>query len=144
MAAASRSGAARDDYESAQLRELARQSEDADQVAAAAGLLALVYDGGSRSAGARAGGVRFADLSGLGSPVQCGGSSRIGGRQGARSGLRGLIRRNRRELAQLVEAMARSRAVHGVVRWRLSDLAEWVMEKYRASISEQTLSRYLR
>jgi hypothetical protein len=31
-----------------------------------------------------------------------------------------------------------------VVRWRLSDLAEWVMETYGASISEQTLSRYLR
>jgi hypothetical protein len=34
--------------------------------------------------------------------------------------------------------------VHGVVRWRLSDLAAWVMEKYRTSISEQTLSRCLR
>jgi hypothetical protein len=34
--------------------------------------------------------------------------------------------------------------VHGVVRWRLSDLVEWVMEKYCTSISEQTLSRYLR
>jgi transposase len=49
----------------------------------------------------------------------------------------------RRELAQLVED-GPIPAVHGVVRWRLSDLAEWVMEKYRASISEQTLSRYLR
>ena len=34
--------------------------------------------------------------------------------------------------------------MHGVVRWWLSDLAEWVMERYGASISEQTLSRYLR
>jgi hypothetical protein len=40
----------RDDYESAQLRELARQSEDADQVRRLLAL-ALVYDGGSRSAG---------------------------------------------------------------------------------------------
>ena len=46
--------ALRDDYESAQLRELARQSEDADQVRRLLAL-ALVYDGGSRSAGARAG-----------------------------------------------------------------------------------------
>jgi hypothetical protein len=44
----------RGDYESAQLRELARQSEDADQVRRLLAL-ALVYDGGSRSAGARAG-----------------------------------------------------------------------------------------
>ena len=35
-------------------------------------------------------------------------------------------------------------AVHGVVRWRLSDLSQWLMEKYRTSVSEQTLSRYLR
>ena len=40
------------DYESAQLRELARQSEDADQVRRL-----LAYDGVSRSAGARAGRV---------------------------------------------------------------------------------------
>src|ERR1700688_1385895 len=48
--------ALRGDYESAQLRELARQSEDADQVRRLLAL-ALVYDGGLRSAGARAGGV---------------------------------------------------------------------------------------
>ena len=53
-----------------------------------------------------------------------------------------LIRRNDASWLSLLR-MARSRR-HGVVRWRLSDLAEWVMEKYRASISEQTLSRYLR
>jgi transposase len=49
----------------------------------------------------------------------------------------------RDELAQLVEA-GPIPAVHGVVRWRLCDLAQWVMETYRTSISEQTLSRYLR
>ena len=48
--------ALRGDYESAQLGELARRSEDADQVRRLLAL-ALVYDGGSRSAGARAGGV---------------------------------------------------------------------------------------
>ena len=77
--------ALRDDYESAQLRELARQSEDADQVRRLLAL-ALVYDGGSRSAGARAGGVGLQTFRDWVPPVQCGGSSRIGGRQGARSG----------------------------------------------------------
>jgi hypothetical protein len=48
----------------------------------------------------------------------------------------------RGELAQLVEE-GPIPAVHGVVRWRLSDLVQWVMETYRTSISEQTLSRYL-
>jgi transposase len=48
--------ALRSDYESRQLRELAKQSEDADQVRRLLAL-AVVYDGGSRGDGARAGGV---------------------------------------------------------------------------------------
>ena len=35
-------------------------------------------------------------------------------------------------------------AIHGVVRWRLIDLAQWVFEEFRISISKQTLSRELR
>lgn len=35
-------------------------------------------------------------------------------------------------------------AVHGVVRWRLIDLAHWLFEEFRISISKQTLSRELR
>ena len=45
----------------------------------------------------------------------------------------------RDELAQLIEA-GPIPAVHGVVRWQLSDLAQWMMERYRTSVSEQTLS----
>ena len=35
-------------------------------------------------------------------------------------------------------------AVHGVVRWRLIDLAQWMFEEFRLSIAVQTLSRELR
>jgi transposase len=35
-------------------------------------------------------------------------------------------------------------AVHGVVRWRLIDLAQWVFEEFRITIAKQTLSRELR
>ena len=35
-------------------------------------------------------------------------------------------------------------AVHGVVRWRLVDLAQWVFDEFRISISTQTLSRVVR
>ena len=35
-------------------------------------------------------------------------------------------------------------AIHGVVRWRLIDLAQWLFEEFRMSISKQTLSRELR
>jgi Winged helix-turn helix len=32
-------------------------------------------------------------------------------------------------------------AVHGVVRWRLIDLAQWIFEEFRITIAKQTLSR---
>ncbi len=32
-------------------------------------------------------------------------------------------------------------SVHGVVRWRLIDLIEWLWEEFRVTISKQTLSR---
>ena len=34
-------------------------------------------------------------------------------------------------------------SVHGVVRWRLVDLMQWIWEEFRLSISKQTLSREL-
>jgi hypothetical protein len=35
-------------------------------------------------------------------------------------------------------------AIHGVVRWRLIDLAQWVFDEYRISVTKQILSRELR
>jgi hypothetical protein len=35
-------------------------------------------------------------------------------------------------------------AVHGVVRWRLVDLIQWLWDEYRLPISKQTLSREVR
>jgi transposase len=49
----------------------------------------------------------------------------------------------RRALAQVV-ADGPTPAVHGVVRWRLIDLAQWVFDQFAISISQQTLSRELR
>ena len=46
-------------------------------------------------------------------------------------------------LAKIVEA-GPTPAIHDVVRWRLADLAQWVFEEFRLSISKQTLSRELR
>ena len=104
--------------------------------------LALVYDGGSRSVGARAGGVglqTFRDW-----VLRFNAKGPAGLVDGKAPGqVPRLDRAQRGELAQLVED-GPILGVHGVVRWRLSDLAAWVMEKYRTSISEQTLSRYLR
>ena len=35
-------------------------------------------------------------------------------------------------------------AIHGVVRWRLVDLCQWLFEEFRISLSETTVSRELR
>ena len=35
-------------------------------------------------------------------------------------------------------------AVHGVVRWRLVDLIQWLWDEFRLPISKQTLSREVR
>ena len=49
----------------------------------------------------------------------------------------------RRALVAMVEPV-RPTAVHGVVRWRLIDLAQWVFDEYRISVTKQILSRELR
>ena len=35
-------------------------------------------------------------------------------------------------------------AVHGVVRWRIVDLCQWIYEEFRVVVAKQTLSRGLR
>ena len=49
----------------------------------------------------------------------------------------------RRALAEAVEA-GPIPASHGVVRWRLVDLAQWIWDEFGLSITKQTLSREMR
>ena len=49
----------------------------------------------------------------------------------------------RQVLARMIES-GPIPAVHGVVRWRLIDLAQWIFEEFRITIAKQTLSRELR
>jgi transposase len=133
--------ALRGDYESTRLRELAKQSDDAHQVRRLLAL-AVVYDGGSRSDGARAGGVGLQTFRDWVLRFNATGPEGLVNGKAPGQAPR-LDQEQRRELVQLVED-GPILAAHGVVRWRLSDLAQWVMERYRTSISEQTLSRYLR
>jgi transposase len=50
---------------------------------------------------------------------------------------------HRAALAKIIET-GPIPAVHGVVRWRIVDLCQWVWEEFRVSIARQTLSRELR
>jgi len=48
-----------------------------------------------------------------------------------------LDERQRAALFQIVEA-GPNPAIHGVVRWRIVDLVQWVWEEFRLSLSKQT------
>ena len=49
----------------------------------------------------------------------------------------------RQALAQAVEN-GPIPATHGVVRWRLKDLAQWIFEEFRVSLDETTVGRELK
>ena len=49
----------------------------------------------------------------------------------------------RARLAEIVEA-GPIPAAHGVVRWRLCDLAQWIWDEFELSVTRHTLGRELR
>jgi len=131
----------RTDFDGEKLRLLARQTNDANQ---ARRLLALasIYDGGSRSDAARLGSVslqivrdwviRFNDR---------GPDGLVNGKAPGKSSL--LNDDQRSALAQAIERGPKP-YLDGVVRWRLCDLAQWLWEEFRISVSVQTLGREVR
>ena len=50
---------------------------------------------------------------------------------------------HRAALTRIIEA-GPTPAIHGVVRWRIIDLRQWLFETFRICISETTVSRELR
>lgn len=131
----------RGDFDAAALRGLAKASRDPGQTRRLLSL-AEIYDGGTRGAAAKVGGVglqtvrdwvlRF-DARGPEGLVDCKAPGKVPK----------LNDGQRRALVQVVET-GPDPALHGVVRWRLVDLAQWVWEEFRIEISVQTLSRELR
>jgi transposase len=131
----------RPDFDAALLRRLARQSRDPDQTRR---LLALaeIYDGGPRSNAARIGGVGLQIVRDWVLRFNAEGSDGL--LNGKAPGAPRILDDSQRQaLRQIVEA-GPIPAVHGVVRWRLIDLAWWLLEEFRVSISKPTLSRELR
>ena len=131
----------RDDFDAAALRSLARRTRDASQ---GRRLLALaaIYDGGSRGDAARIGSVGLQTVRDWVLRFNAAGpAGLVDGKAPGQTPK--LNEAQRQALARIVES-GPIPAVHGVVRWRLIDLAQWVWEEYRVSVSKQTLSRELR
>ena len=131
----------RGDFDGPMLRALVL-AEKAGSVTRRLLSLVTIYDGGSRADAARLGGVglqtirdwvlrfNFRGPDGLVDGKSTGHPSKLNDEQ-------------RRALVAMVEA-GPTPAVHGVVRWRLIDLAQWVFDEYRISVTKQILSRELR
>src|SRR5580658_5400506 len=131
----------RRDFDASRLRGLAKRTKDGPQ---ARRLLALaaIYDGASRSEAARIGGVGLQiirdwvlrlnahGLDGLLNRKSPGQPSKLNDAQ-------------RQAIANMIDN-GPIPSVHGVVRWRLIDLAQWIFEEFRITIAKQTLSRELR
>jgi transposase len=131
----------RADFDAAALRVAARRSKNAAQ---ARRLLALaaVYEGGRRTEAARIGGVTLQIVRDWVARFNAAGPDGLidGKAPGQPSRLND---RHRTALAAMIEN-GPIPAVHGVVRWRIVDLCQWVWQEFQVSIARQTLSRELR
>ena len=131
----------REDFDAAGLRRLARLTKSANQ---ARRLLALaeIYDGGSRTAAARIGGVGLQIVRDWVVRFNARGADGLldGKAPGPRSRLDDV---QRRALIEVVES-GPIPAIHGVVRWRLIDLVQWLHEEFAVSLDETTVGRELK
>jgi len=131
----------REDYTAEQLRGLAKRSTDAGQTRRLLAL-ATIYEGGSRGAAAKLGGVGLQVVRDWVLAFNAEGP--VGLIDGKAPGKRPLLGdAERQALVAIVEA-GPIPAVHGVVRWRLIDLMQWVFDEFGITISKPTLSRELR
>ena len=131
----------RDDFDGAALRRLARLSKSANQ---ARRLLAVaqIYDGGSRTEAAKIGGVTLQIVRDW--VIRFNARGPDGLLDGKAPGKPSILNdAQRRALAETVER-GPIPAIHGVVRWRLIDLVQWLHEEFAVSLDETTVSRELR
>ena len=131
----------RGDFGSAELRALARTVKDAGQARRLLAL-AVIYDGGRRTEAAKIGSVGLQIIrdwvlrfnargpDGLIDGKAPGNPSKLNDDQ--RQALAGIVERGPIP------------AIHGVVRWRLIDLMQWVWEEFGISLSEPTMSREMK
>lgn len=133
--------ALRADYDAAQLRGIARDSADADQVRRLLAL-AAIYAGASRTVAAAIGGVTLQVIRDWVLRFNAAGPEGLKTRKAPGQRPK-LASRHRAALAAMIEN-GPIPAVHGVVRWRIIDLCQWLWEEFEISVAKQTLSRELR
>ncbi len=131
----------RPDYDAGLLRRIARESKEPDQVRRLLSL-AVIYDGGSRTEAAEAGCVTLQVVRDWVLRFNAHGPEGLIDRKAPGHPPR-LNDEHRAALAAMVEN-GPIPAVHGVVRWRVIDLCQWLWEEHQVTVAKQTLSRELR
>ena len=133
--------ALRADFDAPSVRAAAKRSKDGPQ---ARRLLALaaIYEGATRTEAAKIGGVTLQIVRDWALKFNAHGPDGLIDRKAPGQPPR-LNDAHRAALAAIIES-GPIPAVHGVVRWRIVDLCQWVFEEFRVVVSKQTLSRELR
>ena len=131
----------RADFDVETVRAAAKRSKDGPQ---ARRLLALsaIYEGATRTEAAKIGGVTLQIVRDWVLKFNARGPDGLIDRKAPGQRPR-LNDAQRAALAAIVES-GPIPAVHGVVRWRIIDLCQWILEEFRVVVSKQTLSRELR
>lgn len=131
----------RDDFDADALRRLAKGSRAGAQ---SRRLIALaeIYDGRRRSDAARLAGVGLQIIRDWVLRFNAEGPAGLNDRK-APGPRRKLTDDQRAALAEIVET-GPIPAIHGVVRWRRSDLAQWLWEEFGVSLDVTTVGRELR
>jgi transposase len=131
----------RADFDAQMVRAAARRSKDGPQ---ARRLLALaaIYDGATRSEAANIGGVTVQIVRDWVVKFNALGPDGLIDRKAPGRPSR-LNDAHRASIGRMIES-GPVPAIHGVVRWRIIDLCQWMFEEFRVTIAKQTMSRELR
>ena len=131
----------RDDLDAGALRAAAKRSKDGPQARRQLAL-AAIYDGATRTEAAKIGGVGLQVVRDWVMKFNADGPEGLIDRKAPGQPPR-LNDGHHAALAAILES-GPIPAVHGVVRWRIVDLCQWIFEEFRVAVSQQTLSRALR
>jgi putative transposase len=131
----------RADFDAQMVRAAAKRSKDGAQ---ARRLLALaaIYEGATRTEAAKIGGVTLQIVRDWVLKFNAHGPDGLIDRKPPGQPPR-LNDTHRAALAAIIES-GPIPAIHGVVRWRIIDLCQWIYEEFRVVVAKQTLSRELR
>ncbi len=133
--------ALREDFDGRDLRRLAKATKDAAQSRRLVAL-AEIYDGGARSDAARIGGVGLQTIRDW--VLRFNASGPQGLIDVKAPGKQPKLNDDQRQALRGIVESGPIPAIHGVVRWRCKDLAQWIFEEFRISLDETTVGRELK